>query len=55
MSAETLERLNRGESLKYQTPYGEGFFSLKAMEDSKKYVLFFENGIKVWHSAKYIK
>ena len=52
MSGEVLDKLRRGESLKYKTPYGEGYFSTKDVEDSKQFVLKFEDGIKVGHDLR---
>ncbi len=51
MSKENQEKLERGESFKYQTPYGEGFFSLRDVEESRKYGLIFEQGINVSEKA----
>ena len=51
MSGEVLDKLRRGEALKYQTPYGEGYFSIKDVEDSKQFVLKFEDGIKVGYKS----
>ncbi len=44
---ELQDRYEQGESWKYQTPYGEAYFSRRDVEGGKKYALNHQEGIPV--------
>jgi len=44
---EVMEKLKKGEVLRHETPYGDGYFSLDGLRKSMKYEVPFDKGIKV--------